>query len=73
MSTGHLVGIIVALALLAIGYLIFSAEPPPPFEPKPITTTEQFDFMTECLAEKNARYQGCEWTWDMINSSDKRV
>ena len=72
MTTGHFVGIIVALALLSIGYLIFSAEPPAPFVAKPITSGEQFDFMTDCLAEKSSTYPGCERKWFMIVENDNR-
>lgn len=57
-DTGWLVGIIVALALLCIGYLIFAAQGEGPYN-------ERYRHMQQCI--KKLPFEVCESNWEKFN------
>lgn len=64
-ATGAIVGIVIVCALLAIGYLIFSANPDR--KPRVIDDTSR-PFMTECVMHQPISY--CWQAYDLVVDND---
>lgn len=71
-GSGWFVGMIVALALLAIGYLVFSANDKAEAVAKAVRDPASKPFMEQCLIRNPTRDIACYEAWKLVGAEPLR-